>query len=62
MKQIIQSYRIGELAVAPYALKPGHILAQTAVSAIRLGTEGKKVAARGMIQVRCIGKNGFCKR
>ena len=62
MKQIIQSYRTGELTVASYALEPGHILAQTDVSAISLGTEGKKVAARGMIQVRSIGKNGFCKR
>ncbi len=46
MKQIVQSYRTGELKLAEVpvpALEPGHILVQTAFSAVSLGTEGKKV-------------------
>jgi threonine dehydrogenase-like Zn-dependent dehydrogenase len=46
MKQVVQSYRTGELKLAhvPAPLpKPGSVLVQTAFSAISLGTEGKKV-------------------
>ena len=46
MQQIVQSYRTGELKLAQVpvpALKPGHVLVQTAFSAVSLGTEGKKV-------------------
>jgi predicted dehydrogenase len=47
MKQIVQSYRTGDLKLmdvpAP-ALLPGCVLVQTAFSAVSLGTEGKKVA------------------
>jgi predicted dehydrogenase/threonine dehydrogenase-like Zn-dependent dehydrogenase len=46
MKQIIQSYRTGELRLTdvPVPLPgPGYVLVQTAFSAVSLGTEGKKV-------------------
>ncbi len=47
MKQIIQSYRTGELKLTEVpipALIPGHVLVQTAFSVISIGTEGNKVA------------------
>lgn len=46
MKQIVQSYRTGQLSLSEVpipALEPGHVLVQTAFSAVSLGTEGKKV-------------------
>ena len=46
MKQIVQSYRTRELKLSKVpvpALEPGHVLVQTAFSAVSLGTEGKKV-------------------
>ncbi len=46
MRQIIQSYRTGELELAEVplpTLERGYVLVQTAFSAVSLGTEGKKV-------------------
>jgi polar amino acid transport system substrate-binding protein len=46
VKQVVQSNRTGELKVAEVPappVAPGHILVQTAFSAVSLGTEGKKV-------------------
>ena len=46
MKQVVQSYRTGELQLADVPVprpRPGSVLVQTAFSAISLGTEGKKV-------------------
>ena len=65
MRLFIQSYHTGKLILAEVSLptmERGNVLEQTDVSAISLGTEGKKVAARGIIQVRYIGKNRFCER
>ena len=46
MRQIIQSYRTGELKLADVPIpvvKSGYVLVQTGFSAVSLGTEGKKV-------------------
>lgn len=47
MKQIVQSYRTGQLRLAEVpvpALMPGQVLVQAAFSAVSLGTEGKKIS------------------
>ncbi len=48
MKQLIQSYRTGELKLCDVslpALQAGHVLVETAFSIVSLGTEGQKVTA-----------------